>query len=404
MNLKNRLKFALQTGTFAVLCFIWSPFVTANTNTYSVETIAEGLLAAEAQFTDLQMEYRSEIRLYTKDDSTSPVRAVEAVFAMKKPKNLKYLDRKVFTIEPKTKQENLTENVLASFDGKATITLDRKVKQGKPLRGAIYPGCEQERFPRLDLDPHSLIWYFGNKQLGEILKQEDNNFHIETNKEMINGIPTVKIAGTIWDGTGTIKMWISPERNFLPIKVQVIRTRDERLLSETVLSNLVQLSNGLWFPKAIQCGSPDPFNAAKYSISKISVDPVPEELFKPAFPPNTFINDYVIGISYSNQEAEDIGLIGLGQVDNSIQQNPVLVQKKLDDYVDEAKKQENENIATKNSTSEPSRTESGNSNDSPIGQNPAVEVFWKRKIFWVIVPLAFLLAVIFVFKLSRNNN
>ncbi len=283
----------------------------ANTTSHSVDTIAEELLKAEARFTDLRLEYTE----YTtggsnRKDPNKPSRIVKAVYAQKSVmtkeghKRLYYLDHKVFVVDPNTEQSTLVDDTMSCFDGEATKILYRKVNPDKPIKGFILAGYDPIGFPSYDMDPHTKIWYFANKGLGNILKENKNNFHIESESEVLDGISTVKLAGTISDGKFIMKLWVSPERNFLPMKSQLAKTGGERLLMGTILLDLVKLSNGLWYPKKIQSPEvpltdPAPHHFLIYEISKISVDPIPEDFFRPEFPPDTHVIDDILKVSYT---------------------------------------------------------------------------------------------------------
>lgn len=269
--------------------------------TFTVDTIADGMLAAEARFTNLRLNYVTTRMSWNRRND--PIQLLEGVYAEKKTaKRLWYLDRKVSIIDPETEESTLVEDTLASFNGDATITLERKVEPDKPMRGAILAGYDPNRFPIYYMDPHTKIWYHARRLLGELLKEYRNTFRIESESEMLDGLPTVKLVGTFSDGMLTMKLWVSPQRNFLPIKRQIMQTGG-RLLSETALYNLVQLPNGLWYPKTIQSpadppGAPNPAFVTTYSISEISVDPIPQEFFSPKFPPNTQVYDDILKVSY----------------------------------------------------------------------------------------------------------
>lgn len=279
----------------------WTAPTIADTH-HTVDTIAEGLLAAEAKFTDLQLDYLKTS--YTPE--TKRRRSVEAQYAEKilttqnTTKRLKYLNRRVSTVDSHTNQTTLQKDDLVSFDGEATTVLDRLVDANKPMNASIYAGYKPELFPTLDRDPHTTIWFLGPRDLlGDLIKKNRDTFRIESESEIVNGILTVKLTGTIANGKATLKLWVSPEHNFLPMKRQIIRNQDGWLLSETLLSNLVKLPNGMWYPEAIQHGNPNPELAHIYSISRISIEPISEDFFSPQLPPNTHVYDDILKISYT---------------------------------------------------------------------------------------------------------
>lgn len=283
------------------------------TTSYSVDTIADGLLEAEARLTDIRLDYFFTHRAF--NEPNGPKLIVEGVYAQKKsanmPKRLRYLDHKHFFIDPKTEKTTQGEDTLASFNGQATIILYRKGRSGSkmnPKKGFILAGYKHNHFPTLYMDPHTKIWNYNKKmKLGSVLKKFRDQFHIESESEVLIGISTVKLVGTWTDPYNgisfTLKLWVTPERNFLPLKWQIIKT-GKSMLSETALYDLVQLSNGMWYPKTVRSpadppGLSNPRLAHIYNISKISIDPIPEEFFTPEFPPNTRVYDEILKASYT---------------------------------------------------------------------------------------------------------
>jgi len=296
----------------SVLSLVWIVPAIGDDTVYTIDTIAEGLLGAEAQFTDLRLDYNDQRCVYRDGNSICPFRIVKAVYAQKvskqdpndpnKPKKLRYLDRKSYLIDQNTKQITLVEDTLSTFNGKGTTVLNRKAKRGKLMRAVILEGYDPNQFPAYDMDPHTKIWYCG-KKIGRILKENRKTFRTESEAELLDGVSTIKLTGTFADGKITMKLWISPERNFLPLKRQISKTGG-RLLSETALYELVQLPNGMWYPKIIRSpdeppGAPNPRMTQVYNISKISIEPITEEFFSPEFSPGTYVIDDINKVSYT---------------------------------------------------------------------------------------------------------
>ncbi len=306
-----------MTSKAAVFVVVLNLLLTAPTiadaTSYSVDTIAEGLLAAEAQFTDLRLDYVFTHRAWNKPKG--PRLVVKAVYAQKMskntPKRLRYLGRKHSIVDPNTKKVTPGQETLASFDGQATIILYRKDESGKqmnPMKGYILAGYKHNHFPTVYMDPHTKIWYYHKKLLlGDFLKKFRQVFRIESESESLDGISTVKLVGTWADPYNgvkfTMKLWVATERNFLPLKRQIMRA-DGEMLTETALYDLVQLPNGMWYPKTIRSpadppGIQKPRLAHIYNISKISTDAIQDEFFKPEFPPNTRVLDDILKVSYT---------------------------------------------------------------------------------------------------------
>ncbi len=300
----------------SILCTSWGSASTTDIS-HAVDSIADGLIATEAQFTNLRLEYVLIHRAWNKPKG--PMLVTEGIYAEKKTtsktQRLRYLHRKVYyVVDVNQERTDPHEDTLASFDGQATRILYRKNESGKslePMKGYILPGYEKQAFPDFMGDPHTTVCYYAGRQLGRFLKQQRDKFYVESQNEALNGIPTVKIAGTLGTSPNkgesqTMKLWISPERNFLPLKIQRLRSGGE-LSWETELCDLVQLPNGMWYPKIIRSpadppGTPKPPMLQIYNISKISIDPLPDKFFEFKFPPNTRVIDDILKITYITKD------------------------------------------------------------------------------------------------------
>ena len=159
----------------------------------------------------------------------------QATFAQKISKRsaerLRYLDSEVHVVDPNTKNRSLQDHTLASFNGEATVILHRKVNPGKPMKGYVLSGYKSDAFGGYASDPHTKIWYYHRKMsLGAFLKKNAFEFRVESQSEAVDDIPATKLVGTWQDSHNgrsfTMKLWISPERNFLPLKCQIMRRRD----------------------------------------------------------------------------------------------------------------------------------------------------------------------------------
>jgi len=296
----------------AVLFLGWFGSVCVG-STYTVDAVADGLLAAEARLMNLRLEY--VLTRSTWNEPNRPKLVIEAVYAQKRSENapgrLRYLDCKHTIVSPSKKQVAFRVDMLASFDGQVTTILYRKDESGEslePMKGYILNGYKSGPFPTALGDPHTKIWYFAGRHLGTFLKEHRDKFHVESDSKVLNGISTIEVVGTLWadPNTGksrTMKLWVSPERNFLPLKFQLVRANGE-LAWETALYDLMQLPNGIWYPKTIRSpadppGMRDPQILEIHSISKISIDPLPDDFFRPKFPPGTRVLDNILNASYT---------------------------------------------------------------------------------------------------------
>lgn len=280
-----------------ITCFYHYSY--ASEQPVTLDSISDGLSTNEAAFTNLRLEYILQWRLRLEDGS-DVFHRIEAVYAKKTPGNLQYLEQNFSRINVASGEVNVFTDGWASFDGNATYTLNKNVRAGKPKRGFVRLGYDPNDFSTTSIYfiPHSNIWNQGRQSLATFIRKNKETLKVEQGMESIEGVPSIKLAGNFAEGKLMMKLWISPQRNFLPIKRQVYNTKDGKLMSETVLSNLVQLPNGLWFPKSIRFGSPDPEWAIYQEITNISIEPIPEDFFKPAFPEGTEVVDEVLGLRY----------------------------------------------------------------------------------------------------------
>ena len=328
-----------------VVCAVWIGLLFhlvqmtgAEMVSYDIETIAQGLLAAEAQFTDLLLDYVESSPAWRRETDTYEPRIIEGQYAQKLPQRMRRLERRVFGVHPETGERMLLNDDLFSFNGKATLMLHRKT-ESNVMRASISEGYETEAFLYADC-PQDAIWRHGSRSYAALLIENRDAFHIETDSEILEDAHAIKVVGTVTDGRLVLKMWVSPDYGFLPLKVQVLRARDNKLGREVVLSSLTSLPNGLWYPQRIRQGSPDPREATTYDIKKISVQPIAEEFFTPKIPSATSVQDHVLGLTYTTEVGNDVGIKDPYPFTTVVAQNVALASKALDEYVEEADKQE----------------------------------------------------------------
>lgn len=303
----------------AVFILLIISFFTANIamgtqSSYSVEEIADALLAAEAQFENLRFDYIEDFPASGNGYKPGQRVIARGVFARNLPKGWLYLDCNVSLLEISTGQLKVQSDDLTIFNGETTLILDRNTDRDPKdpnskgrSRAIIVPG-RAERLLDVTADaPHYKIWCFGKTSFGEILKKEDSNIKIINQAEYINGFRAIKLEGTLSQGRATMTLCVCPDLNFLPLKVCLIRHEDNALLTNRLTSDFIKLPNGMFYPQKVTLG--DANSPSGYiTISNISIDPIPEEFFRPVLPPNTHVTDHVIKLSYTTGDAVDFGL------------------------------------------------------------------------------------------------
>ncbi len=296
--------------TIALLIMLLFSGSAAASEHWTVNGIANGMQAAEQKFTDVRLNYTT---LTTKwEDPNGPANIVEALYAEKciqEPNGQKrpqYHDVRACALDPQTGKCDVFWDKLSIFDGVATTALRRKLEPDEPfdepMVATIVVGYDSNEFGGYYVDPHTKIWYLGGISFAGLLKENSETFNIENPSEFLKGIPCVKLVGSFASGKGTLRLWVSPEKGFLPLKCQVIDSAG-RWRYESELDDLIQLPSGMWYPKTIRSpaeapGGPNPAWREIYHISEISLQPIQQQFFTPDFPPNTRVFDEVLGICY----------------------------------------------------------------------------------------------------------
>lgn len=322
------------------------PGMSAMASSYTVEELAEGMLAAEAQFTDIVVKFVCDIPIYASEGQRKRG-VIRGTYARKMPEGWEY--RKTCR-RTEDRAEPLVDEV-AAFDGKVTVWLNQRGDGRGRKEATISPGFKREQFSGYGLDPHHYTWYVNSRiSFEELLRREDSEFVIEEVEEDVGGLKTVKVQGTVFKGTASMSLWICPERSFLAIKTRLVFNRNRKRILERSLSDLVQLPNGMWYPKRIEYGKPTlQADAFAYTVEEISVAPLPQEFFRPAIPPNTHVTDHVAQLSYTTQEGDSLGLVdgsletpvamGVSDSNGGVQRNYAAAERALEEYVEDAKDQ-----------------------------------------------------------------
>jgi len=309
MFYNNKCQSIVFTSSFIILsvCLINTNLIFA-AGTFTVNDIAQGMLSTEKSFKDLYIEYETTWVGWNRPDE--PYRVLDGIYAEKKHSSneishpQRYLDRYVYVIDPKTELVKTEESTQISFNGEVTSVLYRKTEQEDAMKGYLFKNYDPNMFSTYYMDPHHKIWFYTDEtSLADIIIKNKNSFHVESEPDLLDGTSTVKLVGTFSDGNLTMRLWISPDHNFLPIKRQILQT-EGRMLSETALYDLIELSNGMWYPRKIMSpadppGAPNPAYVMTYTLSNIEVGQISEEFFSPAFPPNTQVYDDILKMSYT---------------------------------------------------------------------------------------------------------
>lgn len=312
---------------------------------YTVEGVAEALLAAEAQFSNLRLEYTINGPAVGKNKGKRSI--VKGTFARKMPEEWLYLDVKGTILDPVTHESKDYPSDLMVFNGKTTLhfyTESYSSASEGHKRAVIFVGRKQRLINKCKNTPDRYVWGYGGPY-AEIIRKS-NDIKIVNQFEKVDGHTCLKLVGTVFNSAANMTLWVCPELNFLPLKVQFFRHKDKIGFSYST-SDFVKLPNGLFYPQKITFGDPSSTGWwITMSVSDISIDPIPEEFFRPTIPLNTHVTDHVIGLSYTTGDAVDFGLEDLSLIleheslkETKPSQSPELAQKALEAYLAKAKEE-----------------------------------------------------------------
>ena len=361
--------FTLLCSSLIIVLSIVTPYTSASENksSYTLDEIVQGLLASQAGFSTLEYEYEMANEKAGKD-----IRKVnQGKIARVDLEGFYFHDDMSYSENTKTKGITKDNGYIVAFDGKNTFKLERQEKQ---TRAVIAPG--KLDFAQKDSlqNPANYLWEY-IRPFSELLADANNQFQI-VGEESINGINTVKITG-VFKNKVPMSLWFSPQYNFLPLKVRAVLDPDRNKISEYYLSELFKLPNGMFFPQTITFIVPDSGTWQTIKFKKISIAPIPEDIFRPKAPIGTHVTDHLLKVSYTVGDAADAGLAEINNLPNNtnsgdsntngVKQNTELTQKKLEEYIDSATvKIEDQNQAkddpTKQSITTNSKTDEQSSN------------------------------------------
>jgi len=186
--------------------------------------------------------------------------------------------------------------------------------------------------------PLRMLGYEENTPLEDILAASDTIVRPEM--EDVNGISCYRIdaQAKINRVTYHLSYWLSPERSFLPAKLE-ITDKTGHLVRRVDVTDFMQLSNGQWFPKQTvhssfaenTSGKTWMNQKATYTLKSIQLNPFVDEtqLFNTSInvlPVGTLFQDHLAGIEYvmgegpvSEETIQDI-------IDRAITETPLASQ------------------------------------------------------------------------------
>ena len=176
------------------------------------------------------------------------------------------------------------------------------------MQGVIFPGRYAD-FLKLPNTPHdTFIRGYSGVPYSKMLSSPNSDFRVLGCEMQADGLTLVKVGGTVSKGIVEITLWLCPERSFLPIKFVAVRTRDNRKMIEYSTSDFAPLTDGSYYPQKVVLGSDGASPWGHIEIRNTSTEPLPAEFFRPNMPPNTHVTDHVLKVSYTTNDAADVGI------------------------------------------------------------------------------------------------
>jgi len=358
-----------------------------------INDIADVLEASESQLPDIKIKYT--FTYYGSDNGKDMFKVMDfGTYACKKPEGLIMIDKAQNKFDT-TGNSNVISDLCASFNGKTTYYLNRKKRTHGIMMANIEPGYTQTLIDEID-NPDWSIWRIGRTHISDLLKKYSAKIQTVT-EENFQDIKTVKLQCDINDNSTGFTLWISPEKDFLPIKYQLFEKESGRIFLERTLHDIFQLDNGRWYPRKIITGE------GKYAlcmtVDEIDTNTIPSEFFTLEFPPNTHVTDHIVGITYMINPT----IPGFG-IDNDIllsseKDYPKNAEKVLDSYL------KNDVCSPKETTETHESHEYQIAYDDSDAKNTekAEEKHINNKYFYIVaVPLLCVAISIIIFTIKKN--
>jgi hypothetical protein len=264
----------------------------ASEQKYTVESIIKLMNAYEEQLDSFKLEY--EYIGYA--DTQGSREFEEGSFARKASEG--YVLNDFIKYAGKTYDDKkYVEGIGAAFNGQSTWYLEHEKNKNGYYMGAVFDGLVGNHFKSFN-NPHYRIWYFNYKnKFSDNLANPEGKAKIQKT-ELIDGVETIQINYKAASGFYDCNIWVSPERNFMPIKYEHYRTDTGELSWTTKWENFKKLSNGMWYPMRIAMTGKDAANPAVITVKRMDVTPLSKDDFVIKFPEFTHVTDHVAGISY----------------------------------------------------------------------------------------------------------
>lgn len=261
--------------------------------------LARQMAEAYGRLTELELRYSTEVPLQPGQ------RLLQEERYLRKVTHGGLLERHEYefvVVQMATGRRRVATSRIESFDGRRFMSLDRLRDERGLKRGLVAAAGDADSVLR-EGNMHQAVWSLNGRSYSDWLAGADSDVQI-VERTRLDGVDVVVIEGTVLDGEARARLWVAPERGYLPLIAQLRRAEDGEPLREVRLGKLEEVAPGLWYPRLVRSGrlaadpatKPDAFVVVR--ASPISVRPLREEVFVSRFPLGTFVTDRVSSTAY----------------------------------------------------------------------------------------------------------
>src|SRR5258706_5819767 len=274
---------------------------------YTTEDIAVAMSAARAQYTDMVIRFTDRMQdfeLETRKPSGTVV--YDTIYKRKAGDNvMESFDFRIKAFDdngqPRPRPvwyHEMVDNGVVAFDGKTTLVFNRDPDAKGRVKAVNRPGPVHSYAPKHLHAPFAMAMDWYGQSWSEFLRLRASQFNVESQREILGDLPTVLLVGTNTDYAVKIKVWVCPQRSFLPIRMDLEDTANPDHVERRTLHDLMQLSNKMWFPKRIIAENPKSGAREELAVSELSADKLRIDDFHPNLPPKTLVIDMVSGTAF----------------------------------------------------------------------------------------------------------
>jgi len=261
-----------------------------------VISIAKLMDAYDKRLDSIKLEF-SYKSLLNKDKSRF---FIDGSYARKLSEGCELYDHKNYR-GPSCDEKKFVSGLASSFDGVNTWYLGHKKNKHGYYMAAISPEYAGRNLKSQE-NPYYMIWYYTPKhKFSELLTDPEAQPKIQE-EEIVDGLQCIKINFQAGSGFYDCNIWVSPEKNYLPVKFTIYTAENKELFFTREWKEFKKLPDGSWFPMRIIITGKDRNNPSEFIVKNIDISPLTREDFRLEFPDFTHVTDHVAGISYVTAE------------------------------------------------------------------------------------------------------